>query len=796
MENLSPLPPSVIRFGVFEADVRAGELRKSGTRVRMQEQPFQILLMLLERPAEVVTREEIRQKLWAGDVFVDYAHGVNSAVARLRDALGDSADNPRYIETLPRRGYRFIAPVDVLSPVQGRARAPNGNGNGTATSHETPAVEAATAESEPSQLPRGADVSLRRRWIVSLSVMAAIASAILIAAYVHPVPKLKETDSIVLADFANSTSDPIFDSTLRQALAVKLGESPFLSIVAEQRMRDILRFMGRSPDERITSSTAREICQRLGNNASLSGQISQLGDHYYILLEAFSCATGDSIGRAGAEAVSKADTLKALDAAAAEIRRKLGESLGSIQKYDVPIEQATTTSLEALKAFSLGQAERNRGNELASIPFLQRAIELDPNFAMAYAVLGQVYANRDESALAMGLSRKAFERRERAGDQERFYISTHYYDNVTRELDKSIQTYELWQQTYPRDVVPRINLSNYYQQRGECEKARAESLGAERLEPNRANVYEGLIDAYLCLDRLADAKATYSRSAAHGFNGMGIQLKRYIIAFYERDFGAMEQLRAASAGQSDEDTFLGLAAGTAAYFGRLGSAEELSRRAVEVAQRENRKESAAVWRALRALTEAEYGRNEQARRLAAEQQATVTSHDAETLAALTLARSGDATRAETITASLGRQYPSDTLLHVLWIPAIHAQIELTRGNAASALQFLESAEPYELGETEALPPMFSAFLRGEAYLQIHDGKSAAAEFQKVVGHPGIVGPSFHGALARLDLARALAIGGDVAGSRKAYQDFLALWKDADPNTRIIKQAKLEYSQLH
>ena len=479
-QTLGPLPPSVIRFGVFEADLRAGELRKGGNRVRLQEQPFQILLMLAQRPEEVVTREEIRRKLWAGDVFVDFEHGVNSAVARLREALGDSAESPRYIETLPRRGYRFIAPVQALHAPEVRSKPSNGNADvRVAEAHTEAARVAPRAENpEPEEVEgyKAAPSIAVPRWRLPL-ILTLLLGAVFVCVFLYlrlyprPAHKLTESDSIVLADFTNSTSDPVFDSTLREALAVKLGESPFLSMVAEPRMRDTLRFMGRSPDEHITPSTAREICQRLGSKAVLDGQISQLADHYFIVLEAFNCASGDSIARAGAEAGSKGDTLKALDSAAAEIRRKFGESLGSIQKYDAPIEQATTTSLEALKAFSLGQGERNRGDERGSIPFFQRAIELDSNFAMAYAVLGQAYANMDESALAMEYTRKAYERRERAGDQERFYILTHYYDNVTRELDKSIQTYELWQETYPRDVVPRINLSSYYQQRGQCEKA-------------------------------------------------------------------------------------------------------------------------------------------------------------------------------------------------------------------------------------------------------------------------------------------------------------------------------------
>ena len=366
---------------------------------------------------------------------------------------------------------------------------------------------------------------------------------------------------------------------------MKLGESPFLSIVAEPRMRDTLRFMGRSPDERITSTTAREICQRLGSKAMLSGQISQIADHYFIQLEAFSCATGDSIAQAGAEATSKAETLKALDTATAEIRGKLGESLGSIQKYDAPIEQATTTSLEALKAYSLAQAQRNRGDEpppfrSCNEPWNSTPISrwLTPCSARSMPIPDRTNSPSEDT-------RKAFLGRDKVGDQEKFYISTHYYDNVTREFDKSIQTYELWQETYPRDVIPRINLTEFYGRRGEYDKALQEILQAQQLEPNRANVYEALMGDYVCLDRLADAKVAYAQSLARGFNGEGLQLKRYVIAFLENDTVTMQQLTKAATGQRHENIFDALNAETSAYFGQLHSAEDFTRRAVEIANR-------------------------------------------------------------------------------------------------------------------------------------------------------------------------------------------------------------------
>ena len=360
--------PRRIRFGIFEADLTAGELRKGGSKIRLQEQPFQILAMLLERPAQIITREELRSRLWPGDTFVDFEHGVNSAVARLRDALGDSADSPHYIETLPRRGYRLIISVEGAQPPTPAIAAGNGSGSSLGNAHLVTQTEPRPAAPQVVAPPSGA-TRLRRRRSLAVAILGAVVLGLAgYSYYSRPAHALTETDSIVLADFTNSTSDPVFDNTLRQALEVKLIDSPFLNIVPEDRMRDTLRFMGRSPDERLTTANAREVCQRLSSKAMLSGSITQLDDHYSILLAATNCATGDLLARAGAEAVGKGGVLKALDGIAMDIRRKLGESLSSIKKNDVPIEQATTTSLEALKAFSLGQAARNRGMESESVP--------------------------------------------------------------------------------------------------------------------------------------------------------------------------------------------------------------------------------------------------------------------------------------------------------------------------------------------------------------------------------------------------------------------------------------------
>jgi len=798
----------VIRFGIFEADLSAGELRKGGSRIRLQEQPFQILAMLLERPGQVITREELRAKLWPSDTFVDFEHGVNSGVARLREALGDSADSPRYIETLPRRGYRLIVAVEGLEQTSAPPVSANGENGGTparptqAPPQPAPQATAPSVITDAAPYARAAAsaaASPRRfRWgrSAALALVAAAVVGVGSYFYLRPAHALTEMDSIVLADIANSTADAVFDNTLRQALAVKLIDSPFLNIVPDDRMRDTLRFMGRSPDERLSNTTAREVCQRLSAKAMLAGSITQLDDHYSLLLEATNCSTGDLLARAGAEAVGKGGVLKALDTTAAEIRRKLGESLSSIQKTNIPIEQATTTSLEGLKAFSLGQAARNRGMEADSIPYFQSAIELDPNFAMAYAVLGQAYANAGENALSVENTQKAFDRRTRASEQENLYITSHYYENVTYDLDRTAQIYQLWRSTYPRDVVPAINLGSLYNAFGQPEKALPELLDARRLDPDGAFVYSNLAIAYLDLNRLDEAKSTLDEARSRGMDGDDFHIVRYMIAFVEGDSATLKQQVDFAADKPYDHDLLALDAATAAYHGQLRVAEERFREAEDAARRSGRKESAAEEQAGAALLEAEFGRSDEARRLANESLNAMRDVNSETTAALALARAGDSSAAEKIANDLAQRFPSATLLNAVHLPSIRAAAELDRGNAGEAIRLLQAARPYDLCKDEHVAPAYAPYLRGIAYLRAGDGKAAEAEFRKVVDHRGDFPNSPERALALLGIARARALAGDSAGGRMAYQDFLALWEDADPGLPVLQQARAESARLH
>jgi len=648
-----------------------------------------------------------------------------------------------------------------------------------------------TGETPKSELQR----RRARRWKFVVPPAALMVAALVIAGlfYFRGAQALTETDYIVLPEFVNTTGESVFDSTLKQALAVKLQESPFLNVVSEERIAETLRFMGRAVDERVTPSLAREICQRQEVKAMVSGEIAPLGRHYVIALNAVNCQTGDSLARGQVEAASKEEVLRALGKAASDLRRKLGESLSSIRKFDVPIEQATTTSLEALKAFALANRERARGTEIQAIPFFHRAIELDPNFASAHGRLGQVYNNLQQSELAVQYTSKAYELRDRVSEPERLYLVSHYYELVTGELEKAIETYQLWKQTYPRDWTPWLNLASIYNKIGMHDKALGEAQEATRLAPNHAFSYQMLAWTYVGLNRFEEAKAICEQQISKGSEGPGIHAFLYTLAVIQGDSTGMERQVEWAKGKPNEDFLLLSQAGAAALFGKLQRARELIQQSAEVSQRRNFKEAAGEVVAVDAYTEAELGNSRLARERAAAALALAPRGvGTEITAGAALAISGRADQALALADDLTRRFPKNTLLNAVAVPVIRASVEIERGNASAAIGLLQSAKPYEYGEG-----CLSLYVRGKAHLRAGAGKEAAAEFQKVLDHRGAT--SFWPVaypLAQLGLARAHALAGDLPQSRKAYQDFFALWKDADPDIPILQQAKAEYAKLN
>ena len=651
--------------------------------------------------------------------------------------------------------------------------------------------------------PWGAALAQRFSW--KLPTTALVVAAALIAGGLywrsHQPAKLTEKDTIVLADFANATGDAVFDDTLKQALSVELQQSPFLNVLSEEKMQDTLRLMSRSPGERLTAEAAREVCQRTRGTAVLAGSIASLGSEYVLGLKAVSCGNGDQLAQEQVQAAKKEDVLGALGQAATKLRATLGESLSTIQKYDTPIIAATTPSLEALKAFSLGVKAINETSAVAAIPFYKRAIELDPNFALAYSNLGRVYGDLlVEPGLAAENLRKAFELRDRVSERERLDIAGAYYVGVTGDLEKAAQAFELWTQAYPRDGSPHNGLATIAEYSGQYEKLAAEELETIRLFPGSAVDHSNLMEAYIALDRLDEAKIIYRQALDHKLDNPFLHDDMYAVAFLEADAEEMKRQTAWAAGKPGaEDLLLSAQSDTEAFYGRLAKARELSRQAVESARRSDKRETAALWQLNSALREAEFGNAGQARNGAKAGLAIAATRDVQIVAALTLARAGDIAHAQTISQELERQFPVNTTLNHYWLPTIRAYIEIHRGNPAQALKLLEAAALYDLAfpqpQFEEGGLLYPAYVRGQAYLFLHQGKEAAVEFQKFLDHRGVVINSVLTSLARYQLARALSLSGDSSGARKGYQDFFALWKDADPAIPILKEAKADYAKL-
>jgi len=1077
--------PYLARFDSFEVNLRSGELSKNGERIRLPEQSFQILTLLLERPGEVIIRQEIQQRLWPNGTVVEFETSINAVIRRLRAALGDSAEQPRYVETLARRGYRFKAPVEwaalLLSEAQanalpitpppvdspashligkkvshyraleilggggmgvvykaedltlgrsvamkflpeelgedskarerfeGEARAvsalshpnvcpiyefdkhqgqpfivmellhgktlrehlaagafrltdPRGLdialqvARGLEAAHEKgiihrdikpanifvteqnvakildfglaqvleagePQELAATASREglsskpveaeltgtglkpgtagymsPEQI-RGEPLDVRtdifsfglvlyematgerafggeteaiqqkavlrdnptpvreltpaippelevvvtkclekarddryrngselhqalmqvehgkpgsqhekfkswaaRRWVSSSLIAMAFALGItggLEYWRSHRTLKLTDKDTIVLSDFTNTTGDPVFDDTLKQGLSVQLEQSPFLKLLSESKVNGTLKLMGRGAGDSVTPAVAREICQRTGSKATVMGSIAALGSQYVIGLKAVDCQTGDTLAEAQRQAASKEAVLKALDSAAATMRSRLGESLSSVQSYGTPLEE-TTPSLEALKAFSLGYKTAYAKGATAALPIFQRAVELDPNFAMAYQAMAVMYADLNEDGRGAENARKAFDLREKVSERERLSIAAEYYSFATGELEKAAQVYELWRQTYPRSATPHINLGAVSAALGNHEEALNETREAMQLESGEASAYTygNLGGDYMDLNRLEEAGAVFKQAEEHKLESEPLLLNRYELAFLNGDTAQMEGLAASAMGRPGmEDLLLAAQADTEAWYGRLGKARELTRRAMDSAQHNDAKESAAGYQAAAGLREVESGNPDEARADVHAALKLAPSRDVRAIAALVSSRVGDTRAAEKLAANLDKEFPLDTVVQRYWLPTIRAGVALERKDPRRAIELLRASSTIELGNPTANVILCPVYLRGEAYLLLHDGNAAAAEFQKFIDHWGLVDNFSWGALARLGLARAYAIQGDSTRARSAYQNFLTLWKGADPEVPILKQAKTEYAKF-
>ncbi len=1030
-----------LRFGDFDLNVESGELFQDGRKVQVNEQPLRILKLLLKNRGELVSRDEIRSLLWPNGTVVEFVNSVNAAVKKLRSALGDSADEPRYIETVKGRGYRLIMSVEhsassssagiaadefkanglvaepkqhrsgqqishykvldrigsggmgvvyraediglerrvalkflpdelsshpaalerlrlearsasalnhpnictiyeiceeagqpfiamellegdtladrisgsplpfaevldyasqmiegleaahrkgivhrdikpanifitndrlakildfglakatawrvngehltssgaaagtvaYMSPEQAREQELDGRSDlfsfglvlyematGRLPSAATPLIglpraleriiskslendrelryqHASEIRADLQRLKLGRDSkrNVARRWKPTGSVLAAVV-AMLVAAYFyfHRTPKLTDKDTIVLAEFINRTGDPVFDGTLRQGLAIEPEQSPFLSVVSDERIQRALQLMIRPAHAPLTPELAREVCERTGSAAVLEGSIASLGRHYVRALRAKNCSTSEVIYDEQVQAPKKEQVLDALTKLARSFRSRVGESLAALREHDTPLSDATTPSLEALKAYSTGWKVHASNGSTAALPFFKRAIEIDPEFAMAHASLGRMYGDVDAPDLSAESIRRAWQFRDRTSDREKFFIAANYDLLVTGNLEKARETSEAWAQTYPREVRPHAMLSGMVNKAtAQYEKGAAEAQKAIKLDPDYAIAYYNLAVNNVCLNRLQEAVDILHRATTRDLEIDEFFMLEYELAFLKGNQAGMGEAVAQAQGRlGAEGLVSNKQASVLAYSGHLQQARSKSRVAVAQAEQAGQHERAAAFQAGAAVRDALFGNASEATKTAMAALNSSSNRDVEYGAAFALAVSGDSFKSGALANDIERRFPEDTLVRFSYLPVLRARIALNRGDPARALEYLQPAVSHELGLTWTwFGALYPIYMRGEVYLALHQGGLAAAELQKILDHGGIVLLDPIGALTRLQLGRAYSVSGEMAKAKNAYRDFLTLWKDADADIPILKQARAEYAGLN
>jgi len=776
----------LLEFGPFRMDLDERVLMRDQETITLSPKAFETLLVLVQHSERVVLKDDLMKILWP-DTFVEESN-LSQHIFQLRKALGDKAHDPEYIITVPGRGYRFaLKVVEITEPdadliVHSRSVQ-------TVTVEETESGQSGTATTSFAKL--------RQRpwkWVLgSAAAIAFLASASALVMRARRPPPMNEADLVLVSDFVNTTGDPIFDGTLKQALSVKLAESPYFSIVPDTTTRKTLGSMGRSADERVVPPIAREVCQRENAKAVVGGSILNLGGKYVLDLDTTDCLTGASLAHQEIEALDREQVLNKLGQIIPPLRRKLGESVASIQKFDTPIEQATTKSLTALKAYTKGDEKRAQGQEAESISFYKMAVELDPDFAMAYAGLASVNANLQQPDLAAEYLRRAFELRQHVSEREKLNIQANYYVTVTRETDKAIQIYKLRTEVYARDFVPFVSLANQYVLAGQLDNAIAAGQQALRLNPRHASSYVCLCQAYQGASRFAEARAICEKAVGEKLDNWSTHAILYRIAFVEGDGPAMQREIDWFNGKPAESVGIYYQAKAALSLGELRRARELFDRARAIAQRNGLKEQAVAINNGLAQFEADLKNGREARLLAdwtLRESPDSARHKA--FATLALARAGDVLRAEALVNELNKQPRLGTALSQVILPSIRAAVDLNRKSPAAAIEELRRAIPYDLGGDSA---GVTLYYRGLAYLELKSGKEAAAQFQKILDNRGVVIVDIYWPLARLGLARAYAQTGDTEKSLAQYRELLSFWKNADPDLRILKEAKTEYKKL-
>lgn len=772
----SHLGTECFEFGPFRMNPAKQLLLRGGDPVPLTPKAFQLLLVLVRRSNEVVSKDELMKAVWP-DTFVEETN-LSRNVFALRKALGET-EQSRFIITVPGRGYRFSEQVTLSSEPQLTL---------VAASHSRVKVQ----------------IREKRSWIVIL--IAAATAVVLVTGAVRIMifrrPPLTAQDTVVLASFANSTADPVFDGTLRQGMEVQLEQSPFLSLVSEQRIRQALRLMGQPADARLAGETARDVCQRAGAAVVIEGSIAPLGRDYVLGLGARNCRTGETLDDEQEQVGRKEDVLAALSHIANRLRSRLGESRRTVQEYSTPLAEATTPSLDALKTYSAGWQVHTAHGASAALPFFQRAVEIDPQFAMAHASLGRIYADLDQYGLAAASILHAWQLRDRTSEREKFFITSNYEILVTGNLEAAQQTGEAWARAYPRDPLPHNMLGGMvHKTPGRYDKALAESRKAIELDPYSWIGYYSVGALNVYLGHLEDGEAALRAAAAHGLDADEFIMLAYDIDFLKHDRAGMEREAARARARPGGENWISAREGfVAAYSGQLHNARMISRRAVAQAQQAGQPERAGLWAAGAAVREALVGNRQAAAEWA--NSALELSNDREVAygCALSLALAGDTPRAQALADRLEHQSPEDTAVRFNYLPAVRAVLALNRAQPQHALELLQTAAPHELGiPPSAISGLFGAlypiYVRGQVYLALNKPAEAALEFQKILDHPGIVTYDPIGALAYVQMARAHTQAGDKAGAKTAYQTFLTLWRDADPDTPILQRAKAEFGKL-
>jgi DNA-binding winged helix-turn-helix (wHTH) protein/tetratricopeptide (TPR) repeat protein len=767
-------------FGPFRIDSEKELLFRGGETVPLTPKTFQVLLVLVRHSKEVVTKDDLMKMVWP-DSFVEETN-LSRNIFLLRKALGESPQDHQYIVTVPGRGYRFAGDVQLV---------PEQEISIVAASHANVEVQIR-------------DTNTWRWWAAAAVLLVAVAAGAfrLFLHRSHRSPVLTEKDTVVLADFANFTGDPVFDGTLRQGLSVQLKQSPFLSLISDERVQQTLRLMDKQADARLTPEIAREICERTGSVVFLAGSIASLGSQYVLGLKATNCHSGEVLDEEQAQAAKKEDVLNALSQIASNFRTRVGESLATIEKHNTPLEDATTPSLEALKAYSLGWKVEFAQGPAAAVPYFKRAVEIDPQFAAAQVNLGLLYGHTGESALASQATSRAYELRNHASDEERFFIDAYYDGRATGNEEKAEQTCVEWARTYPRDITPHSFLAGFiYPGLARYENAVQEGQESVRLNPDDAIGYAILAGDELYLNRLNEAENVVRYASARKLDIPDFLIVRYDLAFLKNDATEMSRVAALAQENSGAQDWVAYhQAFVSAYKGRLRNAMLLAARATDLAQQAAHKERAALFETPPALWEAFFGNFSEAKLRALAALDHADDREVKYGAALSLSLSGDSVHSQALANDLEKEFPDDTSVRFSYLPTVRAVLALNQREPAKAIELLQVAVPYELSAPRSsLQGFFGAlypiYVRGLAYLAEHDGTQAANEFQKILDHRGVVISDPIGALAHLQLGRAYIMAGDKAKARASYQEFLDLWNDADPDLPILNEARGEYAKF-